>query len=351
MTGASCAAGRRTGGGALAPRGGDPTVGGRRRALDRRWRRHGRRAVDSRDRRARRDVAHGGLDRRVTVRGEGRRCPGRDADLPRCSAERVPGHRGDRRARDREGERPGTRRRDRVARHPHHAVEAPRLRARPGLHGDGGPDGARRAGLRGDAQRAREILDHRARALEAALGRERRGPPEPRVERLGQRHARARRALAGGLRGAGGDRHQERVDALALGALLRPVRLPDEERVGDLAERVEIRLLADRALALHLLGRHVERRPERARRLRLRGARDDLRDPEVEHLHARRAVVPCRQEQVLRLEIAVDDALIVRAVERERHLPEQDHDLLRGEPPLPRDAGREILAVKESITR
>ena len=83
----------------------------------------------------------------------------------------------------------------------------------------------------------------------------------------------------------------------------------------------------------HLLGRHVRDSPERHAVRRqisgLDGSRrhaglvgDELGQSKVEHLHG--AAVD--QEQIRRLDVAMDDAALVRAVERVRHLnSEVDH--------------------------
>ena len=90
--------------------------------------------------------------------------------------------------------------------------------------------------------------------------------------------------------------------------------------------------------ATRLLGRHVEGRPEERPRLGARrdagraGRRLDLRDAEVEHLGDVVVVVGlAHEEDVLGLEIAVDDALLVRAIERAAHLVDDPDRLLESE--------------------
>ena len=99
------------------------------------------------------------------------------------------------------------------------------------------------------------------------------------------------------------------------------------ELVDDEAERVEIAARVDR-LALALLGRHVRRRAEdraRARaEVRLRPVKR-ARDPEVEHLDVVALAVAIEQHDVLGLEIAVHDAVRLRAPQRARDL-EGDRD-------------------------
>jgi hypothetical protein len=55
----------------------------------------------------------------------------------------------------------------------------------------------------------------------------------------------------------------------------------------------------------------------------------DLRDPEVEHLHERRAVELARDEQVRRLEIAMHDAAGVRRAQRRQHTDRDVEHFLR----------------------
>jgi hypothetical protein len=103
-------------------------------------------------------------------------------------------------------------------------------------------------------------------------------------------------------------------------------RTAAHQLVEDAAERVEIRARVDRSGARALLRRHVRWRPEHP--LRLAGAAIDrqLGDPEVEHLHALTAddVGIGDHEQVGRLQIAVDDAALVRRTDRPRGLAQED---------------------------
>src|SRR4029077_4014089 len=85
----------------------------------------------------------------------------------------------------------------------------------------------------------------------------------------------------------------------------------------------DVRSRVDGAAVRDLLGRHVLRRADDRRADRqvfVLGldalARADLRDAEVEDLDGRFAVEPVRQEQVGRLEVAVDDAADVRLRQR-----------------------------------
>jgi hypothetical protein len=92
--------------------------------------------------------------------------------------------------------------------------------------------------------------------------------------------------------------------------------LPRQQLVEDGAEGENIRAVIDRRTA-HLFRRHVPyraehgaggRRGSRHRGLAEIGRRRELREPEVQNLHA--AVVG--QKQILRLEVAVHDPLTVR---------------------------------------
>jgi hypothetical protein len=88
----------------------------------------------------------------------------------------------------------------------------------------------------------------------------------------------------------------------------------DAQRV-DVGARVHVE-----AAELRLLGRHVLRRPDDLpelgeERLLREPAVRGLGDPEVDHLRHRLAVVE-RDEDVRRLQVAVDDALAVRVLDR-----------------------------------
>jgi hypothetical protein len=72
-----------------------------------------------------------------------------------------------------------------------------------------------------------------------------------------------------------------------------------------------------------------------------------LGDAEVQDLEAGRAVVAAGEEEVLRLEIAVDDAGGVGLVERQRGLGEERHRLRRREPPARLEDARHLLALEE----
>ena len=91
-----------------------------------------------------------------------------------------------------------------------------------------------------------------------------------------------------------------------------------------------------------LLGRHVGRRAEQGAGLGQVGV-GELRDPEVGDLDP----VFLVQDQVLRLDVAVDDALAVGVVDRRGDLAGQADDLLRLEPVAGFDEGGHGLAVHE----
>ena len=92
-------------------------------------------------------------------------------------------------------------------------------------------------------------------------------------------------------------------------------RLAGEHLVQHRAERVDVAARVDRALAHRLLGAHVLRRAEREARLRhaLRRRRCCTRERDAEVGDER---VPVLQQDVLRLDVAMDDAVPVRVVER-----------------------------------
>ena len=106
--------------------------------------------------------------------------------------------------------------------------------------------------------------------------------------------------------------------------------------------------------AARLLGAHVERRPEhgagarRALRALLVGVAAHLGDAEVEDLHERRVVVVrLREEDVVRLDVAVDDARRVRAAERLAALRQDVDGLVQRDRARRGGRGLQALAVEE----
>jgi hypothetical protein len=92
----------------------------------------------------------------------------------------------------------------------------------------------------------------------------------------------------------------------------------DQHLVEDHAERVEVRSRPHLALAARLLRGHIVRRAQDEPRLRQPELALEARgagDPEVEELHDLAAALP-HEVHVVRLEIAVDDARLVRGGER-----------------------------------
>jgi hypothetical protein len=95
--------------------------------------------------------------------------------------------------------------------------------------------------------------------------------------------------------------------------------LPSERFVEDHPQGVDVRAAVDVTIARELLWRHVAGRAEDLPRLRERLASVDLRDPEVEQLHLHGVGALLRDEEdVVRLEVAVDHAGAMRGVEPHR---------------------------------
>ena len=88
---------------------------------------------------------------------------------------------------------------------------------------------------------------------------------------------------------------------------------PREDEVADDAEGVEIAARVGR-LAQRLLGTHELRRADDFTARERAGSRDDARNPEIGDQHAARRF----EENVVRLHIAMDDALPMRVRERPR---------------------------------
>ena len=133
---------------------------------------------------------------------------------------------------------------------------------------------------------------------------------------------------------AGDDRLRRRADV---------GRLAGEHLVRQRAERVDVGAAVDDAIARRLLGAHVLRRAERQsglRDARAAGVGDGEGDAEVGD--ERLAFL---EEDVLRLQIAVDDALAVGVVERAGDRRRDAHGLIDRELLLADEAGAERLAL------
>jgi hypothetical protein len=131
----------------------------------------------------------------------------------------------------------------------------------------------------------------------------------------------------------------------------RGVRQPAREQLeGHHAERVDVGAgvggLGARLLRSHVVGRsHDERR--RGHRRRGDARRGALGEAEVEQLEKALAVIVTTDEEVGGLEVAVDDARLVRRGERAGRLQEEPHDLGERELPLAVDEVAERLAVQQ----
>ena len=122
-------------------------------------------------------------------------------------------------------------------------------------------------------------------------------------------------------------------------------RLAREHLVEQTAEAVDVGARVEPALARRLLGAHVTRRAEREPGLGhaiAAGLAHRERDPEVGD--ERRAIV---QEDVLGLDVAMDDAVPVRVVERRADLLCEPHRVVDGKLVLALEAIAERLALDE----
>ena len=206
---------------------------------------------------------------------------------------------------------------------------------------DCGARGLRRAerlaerGLGGRIERGEHLAGRRPARLsvepEGPIDHARKGPGH-----LG-RHAleRPRRATAG-------------VDQQGLGAVPLVDELACEEGEHGGAHGPEVGPCVDRALiAERLLGGHERRRPHRAAGARGGGEAEravQAGDPEVEDLQRPLA----RQEQVLRLDVAVDDPLVVRGDEHAEKLASELRDDQGRQPaPLRARQALQVLALEQ----
>ncbi len=204
----------------------------------------------------------------------------------------------------------------------------------------------------GEHRRTAQHGGQRAGRLERrwipVLGRGRGHPGKPWIECRQQHDARPRCAQRRGLWRTLHDHHRKRDDISRALRLCGPVRLTDEEGIGDHPQRIDIRGSLELRPRPELLRCHVERRPQTACRARGRGVLgDELGHAEIEDLHAGRAVLARCQEQVLGLEIAVDDRGRVGLVERESDLLDVSEHLGGREAAQPREPLTEILPVEE----
>jgi hypothetical protein len=155
---------------------------------------------------------------------------------------------------------------------------------------------------------ARERLRELARGLKPVIQVAREGAAEEPIHRgskLGDKLRRERYFVRT-------DGHEDVAELLA-GERNPAGEAPEKDH----PERPEIAPRVDLLARAHLLGAHVTRRSEEHACLRDPGSQrrvHGLGDPEVEDLHHLLSALP-RQEDVRRLEIAVDDARVVSAFE------------------------------------
>jgi hypothetical protein len=119
--------------------------------------------------------------------------------------------------------------------------------------------------------------------------------------------------------------------------------LPGQALEEDAPEREDVAARVEIAPTFGLLGRHVARRADHDVGGGDRRRLADLRDAEVDHLHAVDATV--HEEEVLGLDVAVDDAARVGDAERLGHVAREE-DRVRDRDRLARQARLERLAVE-----
>ncbi len=131
--------------------------------------------------------------------------------------------------------------------------------------------------------------------------------------------------------------------------------VPREGLVEHDAQRPDVGPLIDGLLAAGLLGRHVERRADDGAGLGERPlpllrphlAGHDLGDAEVQHLEQPLPAVALRQEEVRRLDVAVEDALRVGLLQAQARLHADAQGEPLGEGAEPREEALHVLADQE----
>src|SRR5205823_10539538 len=114
--------------------------------------------------------------------------------------------------------------------------------------------------------------------------------------------------------------------------------------------RPKIRPKIDVLRADELLGRHVIRRADHRARLGFLVELLDgraLRDAEIEQLAEQLAAARVAQVDVVRLDVAMDDAALVRARERSTELRDDLRRVLDGDAPELLEVRREIATLEE----
>ena len=222
--------------------------------------------------------------------------------------------------------------------------------------------GAAPTGRRGGGDRRRRLHERRGRGRRHARARRR----DRRLQR--QPHlAHVREARVGLLGQRAQDDLVDRVGQVGVALLGRHhraarvthhdlERVADERQpagehlVADHAQRVDVAAVVEPRIGEALLGRHVGRRADRrsrARQVRRLGRRaHQLHHAEVEHLHEVGIVGVVGQEDVLGLEIAVHDPLLVDRADRRRDLAQDAHGGALVERPLHLEAGAQRLALE-----
>jgi hypothetical protein len=190
-----------------------------------------------------------------------------------------------------------------------------------------------------------DALSQRAHGGKALVGLLRHRASHDRFDTLGHAHAERRERR----RVVEQDLRDQRVVAVR-----DEGRTPREQLKEHRAERIHVGAAVDVDRAAYLLGRHEVRRPDRIATTCEREAGlseiidgHHLRDAEVEQLHLRRAPRHAREEDVLRLEIAMHDTGRVRRLDAGEHLSEEIERRVHLERSVARERRRERLAVEE----
>ena len=184
-------------------------------------------------------------------------------------------------------------------------------------------------------ERSRQAGDHACGSFKAVTRINCGRFVEPGIECFGQHHTVGTGPLRRGFDNAVDDGRHESVPRSVLGKLWTPIGDSYEQLERDLRDGIQVCGRTDVAVSEDLLGRHISWSTNGAGVLRpVATTGNDLGDAEVEDANVGRTVIAPAQEEILRLEIAVNDARRMRLVEGQGGLGQKCDGQIRLEGPL-----------------